>query len=78
MRKKLSEFEASTPNIQLLGGKRYHGKRPEALRLSVCDRTLENWVRLGVIPMIKIGRRCLFDPDAVDRALAERTVNAGR
>lgn len=75
MKTKSVGFEKPSANFLPLAGKRYHGKRTEAMRLNVCGRTLENWVKRGVIPMIKIGRRCLFDPDAVDRALAARTVN---
>ena len=35
----------------------------------VCRRTWGNWKSKGIIPYIKIGRRCLYDLESVRRAL---------
>jgi hypothetical protein len=41
--------------------------------------TIQRWVRLGIIPSIQIGHRTwLFDPEAVRKALLEKTVPATR
>jgi excisionase family DNA binding protein len=44
---------------------------PEALakQVMVSRRTVTNWVKNGVIPMIRIGRVCRFDPVKVKQAL---------
>lgn len=61
-----------------LTGVQYETKKQTAMRLQVSVRGLENWIRRGMVPAIRVGRRVLIDPAALDRALAERTVNAGR
>lgn len=78
----ISERMLRAMNTNVVGaaeaaGIRYETKGETALRLRVSVRTIENWVRYGIIPMGKIGRRCLFDPGAVDRALSVRTINGG-
>jgi hypothetical protein len=40
-------------------------------RYEVSPRTIDNWMKNGVIPFIKIGRKFVrFDPDECDRAIA--------
>jgi hypothetical protein len=46
-------------------------------RLPVSRRTLGNWKANGVLPYIKIGRRCLYDWASVHGALLRRQ-KAGR
>ena len=55
--------------------KRYETYTETSQRLRVSRRTAENLVNRKIIPVIKLGRRCLFDPIAVDAALAKRTLN---
>lgn len=54
------------------GGTGRHYTRPmeEARRLGISRRQLSNWMRDGSIPFIQRSRVILFDPDAVDEALA--------
>jgi hypothetical protein len=50
-----------------------------ARRLRKCPRTLDNWMREGRIPFLKIGRSVLFSWPDVLACLRERyTVNARR
>ena len=41
-------------------------------RLPVSRRTLGNWKAKGMLPFIKIGRRCLYDWASVHGALLRR------
>jgi hypothetical protein len=41
-------------------------------KLPISRRTLGNWKTAGVIPYIKIGRRCLYDWTSVHGALLRR------
>jgi hypothetical protein len=41
-------------------------------KLPISRRTLGNWKTAGVIPYIKIGRRCLYDWTSVQGALLRR------
>jgi len=41
-------------------------------KLPISRRTLGNWKTTGVIPYIKIGRRCLYDWASVHGALLRR------
>jgi hypothetical protein len=41
-------------------------------RLPVSRRTLGNWKAKGILPYIKIGRRCLYDWSSVQGALLRR------
>jgi hypothetical protein len=41
-------------------------------RLPVSRRTLGNWKANGILPYIKIGRRCLYDWASVQGALLRR------
>lgn len=50
--------------------KQYHRKSEEAKRLGVGLRTLEKWMAENRVPFIRIGNVVLFDPVAVDTALA--------
>ncbi len=42
------------------------------VRLPVSRRTLGNWKAKGILPFIKIGRRCLYDWASVQGALLRR------
>jgi excisionase family DNA binding protein len=37
-----------------------------------CNRTIENWMKAGIIPYVKIGRLVRFSIPEVDAALKER------
>jgi hypothetical protein len=41
-------------------------------RLPISRRTLGNWKAKGILPFIKIGRRCLYDWPSVQNALLRR------
>jgi hypothetical protein len=41
-------------------------------RLPISRRTLGNWKAKGILPFIKIGRRCLYDWASVQGALLRR------
>lgn len=41
-------------------------------RLPISRRTLGNWKAKGILPYIKIGRRCLYDWESVQGALLRR------
>lgn len=48
--------------------------RETANRLGIAYQTLRHMVMRRQIPFIKIGRRCLFDPAAIERWIDERRV----
>jgi hypothetical protein len=41
-------------------------------RLPISRRTLGNWKSKGILPFIKIGRRCIYDWPNVQAALRRR------
>lgn len=41
-------------------------------KLPISRRTLGNWKAKGLVPYIKIGRRCLYDWESVHGALLRR------
>ncbi len=47
-----------------------------ARRLGVCPGSVRKWVRLGVIPALRVGRTIRFDFDAVVKALSDSGVPA--
>jgi excisionase family DNA binding protein len=51
-------------------GRQWNRPDIEANRLAISRRQLSNWMRDGSIPFVKRGRVILFDPTAVDAALA--------
>ena len=62
-------------------GVRENGVRNEAgfideqqllTKLPISRRTLGNWKAKGILPYIKIGRRCLYDWASVQAALLRR------
>jgi hypothetical protein len=56
-----------------VSGKRGFMDEKELLRkLPISRRTLGNWKATGVLPYIKIGRRCLYDWASVQGALLRR------
>ena len=48
-----------------------------ARRLNLPKSWLENEAREGRIPCLVVGRRRLFNPEAVERTLAERAATGG-
>ena len=60
-------------------GTTYNRPAEEAKRLHISRRQLTNWMQNRTVPFIKRGRVILFDPGAVDAALAKfETVEATR
>ena len=47
-------------------------KKQMAARLSVTPRTLENWMKRGLVPYIRIGRVVRYDLEEVMRTLKRR------
>ena len=47
-------------------------------RLPVSRGTLANWKAKGILPFIKIGRRCLYDWPSVQGALLRRQRDGSR
>ena len=55
--------------------KRLHDEKREAERLHLSVRTLQQWrVKGGGPPYLKLGAAVRYNPEAVDKWLAERTV----
>lgn len=52
--------------------RKYNRKADEAKRLGVGVRTLERWMKDGILPYHPIGRIVLFNPVDVDRVLETR------
>jgi hypothetical protein len=48
------------------------GEKQLLARLPISRRTLGSWKATGVLPYIKIGRRCLYDWASVQGALLRR------
>ncbi len=48
------------------------GEKQLLARLPISRRTLGNWKATGILPYIKIGRRCLYDWASVQGALLRR------
>ncbi len=49
-------------------------KKEIAARYSAHPKTVEKWVQAGIIPMVKINRRCVrFDLEKCDLAMERRT-----
>jgi hypothetical protein len=55
-----------------LGETGFIGEKQLLARLPVSRRTLGNWKAKGILPFIKIGRRCLYDWASVQGALLRR------
>lgn len=48
-------------------------KKEIAARYSIHPKTVEKWADAGIIPVVKINRRCVrFDLDKCDRAMERR------
>jgi predicted DNA-binding transcriptional regulator AlpA len=46
-------------------------------RYTVSTRTIDNWMKNGLIPFIKIGRKFVrFDPDECDQAIARFKIDS--
>lgn len=47
-----------------------------ATRLGISKFTLRSWIRQGVIPHVRLGRRVLLDPRDLDRLIQASRVEA--
>jgi excisionase family DNA binding protein len=47
-----------------------------AMRLGISKFTLRSWIRQGIIPHIRLGRRVLLDPRDLDRFIQASRVEA--
>ncbi len=54
------------------GGRAFMDEKELLTKLPISRRTLGNWKAAGVLPYIKIGRRCLYDWASVQGALLRR------
>jgi hypothetical protein len=54
------------------GGPAFMDEKQLLAKLPISRRTLGNWKATGVLPYIKIGRRCLYDWASVHGALLRR------
>ena len=54
------------------GGPAFMDEKQLLAKLPISRRTLGNWKASGVLPYIKIGRRCLYDWASVHGALLRR------
>jgi excisionase family DNA binding protein len=54
---KTQSTEVAVPDsIQIPAGERYLSKMEVAARLGMTARTVEHWMRRGIIPYVKIGK----------------------
>lgn len=51
---------------------KYLDKRQEAARHQVTVRTIDAWMKRGLIPYLRVGRTIRFDPVDVDATLRSR------
>jgi hypothetical protein len=63
---------SSEPNQTLPSETGFIDEKRLLAKLPVSRRTLGNWKAKGIIPHIKIGRRCLYDWASVHGALLRR------
>lgn len=70
----MSEFNEG--NSPLKSNGKYARKGDVANYLGVCPRTVDNWMRSGVIPVIRVGRVTLFNLHEVEEALNKFKVAA--
>lgn len=59
------------PDTEIKTPKQYNRPEIEAKRIGISRRELTNWMKDKTVPFIQIGRVILFDPNAVDAALAK-------
>ena len=62
----------SEPNQPTSGETGFIDEKRLLARLPISRRTLSNWKAKGLLPYIKIGRRCLYDWASVHGALLRR------
>ena len=60
------------PTEKASGERAFMDEKQLLVRLPISRRTLGNWKAKGVLPYIKIGRRCLYDWTSVHDALLRR------
>jgi hypothetical protein len=63
---------ASEPNQTASGETGFIDEKQLLAKLPISRRTLGNWKAKGILPYIKIGRRCLYDWTSVHDALLRR------
>jgi hypothetical protein len=61
--------KGSEPNETSLAETGFIDEKRLLARLPISRRTLGNWKAKGILPYIKIGRRCLYDWASVQGAL---------
>ena len=61
--------QGSEPNKTASGQTGFIDEQQLLARLPISRRTLGNWKAKGILPYIKIGRRCLYDWPSVPGAL---------
>jgi hypothetical protein len=59
-------------NQKLAGEAGFIDEKQLLARLPISRRTLGNWKAKGIVPYIKIGRRCLYDWRSVQSAMLRR------
>ena len=62
----------SEPNQTASGETGFIDEKQLLAKLPISRRTLGNWKAKGILPYIKIGRRCLYDWASVQGALLRR------
>lgn len=64
--------EGNEPILAALGETGFIDEKHLLVKLPISRRTLGNWKAKGLLPYIKIGRRCLYDWASVQGALLRR------
>ena len=65
--------EAAHGGINMLSpAERWVGKKQAAEHFNVSPRTFYSWMKIGVIPYVRIGRSVRFKLSAVDEAMKRR------
>ena len=64
--------KGSEPNQTASGEAGFIDEKQLLAKLPISRRTLGNWKAKGLLPYIKIGRRCLYDWASVQGALLRR------
>jgi hypothetical protein len=64
--------KGSEPNQTASGEPGFIDEKRLLAKLPISRRTLGNWKAKGLLPYIKIGRRCLYDWASVQGALLRR------
>jgi hypothetical protein len=71
-RKHMNSEQTNFSTVEPSGETGFIDEQRLLARLPISRRTLGNWKVKGIIPHIKIGRRCLYDWPNVQAALLRR------